>query len=255
MRKLSVFIIMFIATAATAQHVTTHKVDITLVDTTCTSKLSAIHLVQDEKDRHFVSIPQDPADLCHYTKELPLAAFEVDKTIFSVRFGRARSDCRVAREKPDKADPRLSVGELTFVYKPQSARNLSMTLLPATYRLHYVRTLPGIKGVSVPCREIGDLGDGEKVDDVAFSMENLTVQFLSSPAERGAIWIALDRAIQNQAKKRKPVPLTADLIGDAHVRQNFVDTNENRQIRVDEQSLIARKLKSNGFKHFVPKLE
>jgi len=239
-------------TSAQAQVITTSKVDITLLGMNCAdAPPGELHLVVNGNDRLPVSIPQDPSNRCHYTGEIPDAPIEIRKTIFSVRFGGARSDCRVAGAKPDKDAPLLSVGKLTFSYEPQSARSLSATLKPKSFHLTYVRELGGKPGVSVACRENGDFAGSNTIHDVAWGSEALSLQFRSKPEERDAIWMKVDdpvwTMIQNGA------PLTPSVIGEAYQRQVFADLGENRLIRVDEQSLVAKRLQKKGFKQAVLK--
>jgi len=241
-----------LAASVRAQVITTSKLDITLVSTPCALAPGEIHVVLQGDDREYFTIKQDPANRCHYAGEIPTGPITIRDTVISVRFGGARSDCRIANSKPDKDVPRGSVGTLTFKYEPHSARNLSVAL-PTPFSLHYVRYLSAKRDVSVECREVGLLSGSDTIADVAFKNELLTLQFRASEGESNAESVAIDQAILAQIQKAKP--LTADTIGEAYKRQKFVDDRENPQNRVDEKRVLAEKLRKKGFTKALLKLQ
>jgi hypothetical protein len=216
---------MLLASAAHAQFPTptTRTLDITLIGD-CSKLPPNILVVYDGLDRDPESAVQDPLNKCHYTVERRSGdALTIGRTLFSLRLGNARTDCRVASEIAGRTPPYLPIGVLKFPFRRDSAHDLTIASHPATgnfvvrYGRRYRRdsTLDDSRG----CDERAAFEVSETLEDVTFERETIDVALAGTPL-RIFIDEDMQREIRRKAKQSGEASFAPAALGQAYNRQN-----------------------------------
>jgi len=229
---------------------TTRKLDIMLIPERsdgCNDLPDTIYVIYDGRDSNVWPATRDTNIPCHYTTPVKGTgdAFTIGRTVFSLRLGIARTDCRVASYINEDVQPFRRIGTLSFPFKPRSAYDLTVTMSPDRFTASYDRRFPKIPKVaeSLACYEPADIDKESLLRDVMFDRETVGIQF-------AGIEIFVDSNLQvslNDPKLKKTI-LDPDEIGRAHKRQNGNATLPDATLHVsaNQKETIAGYLKRRG---------
>jgi hypothetical protein len=239
---------MLFVSAAHAQFLpsTTKKLDITLIGD-CRSLPPNILVVYDGLDREPESAVQDPGNKCRYTVEKhSRGAFTIEKTLFSLRLGTARTDCRVASEIFEKTPPYGRIGVLQFPFRPGTTRDLTIALHPASLMADYGRRYRRDSALrdSRACHESATFDGRGILEDVMFERETIDVTLAGGP-EQILIDGEMQREIRKKAKQREEASFTPAALGQAYSRQNSTGALPDATLHnsANAAATVARRLR------------